>query len=114
MSEQQQDDLELLEVEEPKGPQYKPEELYDMIAEYSAICHSLGIDTRRMTPMDLYLTTGRIFEQIRRYRRPVPADATLLEKVQGPTAIKTIEELTRQERLLIRDRVLGVVQLQKK
>ena len=85
----------------PQGePQYKPGELYDMLGEYAAACHLLGINTRNMSPTDLYLTTGRVIHELIPYG-------------PGPMA-ETIRKLTREQKLSFCDKVLGVVSLPKR
>jgi hypothetical protein len=83
-------EAELAEVHKPSGT------TYGMVKNYVGICHALGIKTRNMNPMDLYLTGGKVFDALRQYHRT-------------GDAIDIIKSLTKEQRLAVRDRVLGVV-----
>lgn len=73
-----------------------PATSYGMVRHYSEICHALGISTRHFNEVDLYLTVGKVFDAFRQHRLT-------------SQAIDIIKSLTKEQRLAVRDRVLGVV-----
>jgi hypothetical protein len=94
---------ELLEAELAETQKKVPASAtYGMVKNYVEICHALGINTRNLDPMDLYLTTGKVFDAL----RPIALERNFIGQ-----SINLIKSLTKEQRLAIREKVVGVVQL---
>ena len=82
------------------------------LGQWFALCESIGIAARNYDPMEIFIMGGRIFEDAEvRSRQGIGEQPKL--HFAGKSAAQIIASFTTEEKMALRDRILGVREISK-
>ncbi len=82
------------------------------LSRWFALCESIGIDARNYEPIEIFFLGGKIIKDP--YVRSCQGiGENPKAKYNGKTAAQVIEAFTKEEKLVLRDRILGVREIGK-